>query len=309
MKLSKIKFNLDVFNVLLNPKGSISNKDFLIGITTLFIYVFHQILNQKILQNILNVSYRINDDIKTITAINITPNIFSLPSISLFLIFVICIILSYKRAVDLNLKVSLGIVIGIIIYSGFYFTFFNSFSLVGFYSYKDVNVIKNTEIYMGLYNLLSSLALLITIGLIIYLSLRKGKKEKIINKKTTKYILSLGKVNLLLIVFMLVLTLMYFLLKIDINIISIIGIVIIVVALIYYLYLNYMQSKNFRFLFYFNLTMFIIIFSSYIGIFFLMKNIDNILIIKICLSLLSIFNMLFLVSNLGFISIETAEKT
>ncbi len=309
MKISKIKFDLNTFNILLNPKGNISNREFLTGITILFIYIFYQISHLNIFQNILNLGYTRNNDFETITTINITPNLFTLPSISSFLIFVICIILSYKRAVDLNLKISFGIISGVIIYFGFYFIFFNSISFISFYSFQNSeDIIKNAKNYMLLYNLLSSFTSLTAIGLIIYFSIKKGEKEKSINEKTTKYILNLGKMNLLLIVLLSIVSLMYSFSIINIKTTSIIGAITIMMALIYYLYLNYMQSKNFRFLFYFNLIMLLIVFLSSTGVFFLIKNTSDIVIIKVSLSLLSIFNMLFLISNLAFISIKTDDE-
>ncbi len=310
MNISKIKINLYIFNLLLKPKGSISNKEFLIGITTLFLITFYQTLTENLLILIPIVFNQNNGSIITISSLNATPSAFAFPTSFYFIIFLSSLVLCYKRAIDLNHTITKGIFFGIILYFGFSFNFMNSNKLLTFYSINETEIIAKASNYMVIYNLLSVIITLLSIFLIAYLSIKKGKKEKPIDKSiVSSYILILGKTTLFFILCIFILGLLYSFVKLDIEIIGILLGVTILIVLIYYLYLNYKTSKSYRILFYFNLSVLIVYLISLIGCFFITEMSENFIILKLYPSILTIINMSFLLSNVSFILVETSEKS
>ena len=309
MNISKIKLNLDICNILLKPKGSISSKEFLIGISILLIITFYQTLTENLLTNVSTILNQLNNDLLTITALNITPTAFSLPTNSYFLIFLSCLILCYKRAIDLNYTPIKGIVFGVILYLGFSFNFVGSIKLLTFYTVNDAQVIAKTNNYMTTYNILSVLITLLAIVLVVLLSVKKGKKESfIVDSIMSKYILNLGKTILLFIGFIFVLAILYSFVKLNIEIISMLLGVALLIVLFYYLYLNYKTTKGFRVLFYFNLAILVTYLFALVGYFYITKISVNFAILKLYPSLFTIINMLFILTNLSIISVETSKN-
>jgi len=277
--------------------------------TTLFLITFYQTLTENLLTIIPTIYYNFSGDVVTYSSLSATPNVFIFPSSSYFFTFLSCLILSYKRIIDLNYKITSGIIVGIILFFGFSFNFINSMSFITFYTLNDIEIIEKSNNYMALYNVINIIITLSSIFLVVYLSIKKGKKESLINKnKIFSYILNLGKTTLFFIGFMFVLGLLYSFAKFDIKIINVLGGIAILAILIYYLYLNYQKSKSYRFLFYFNLSILIIYLVSLVGCFFLSKIPVNFIILKIYFSILSIINMLFFISNLSFISVKTSKN-
>lgn len=308
MNISKIKINLYIYNLLLKPKGSISNKEFLIGITVLFLIAFYQTLTENILILSPSLSYH-NRSVITISSLNATPSAFTLPTSFSSIIFLSSLILCYKRAIDLNYTITKGIIFGIILYFGFTFNFMNSIHLLAFYSLNEARIIEETSNYMSIYNLLSVVITLFAIFLIVYLSIKKGKKEKPIDEnRMSSYILNLGKITLFFIGYIFILGLLSFFVKPNNKIIGILLGIAILIVLIYYLYLNYKISKSYRVLFYFNLSALIVYLILVVGHFFLVKMSENFIILKFFPSILTIINMLFLLSSVSFILVETSEK-
>ncbi len=245
----------------------------------------------------------------TYTSSNIAPDIFTLPFGPYFLILAACLMLGYKRAIDLNYKIITGLILGIIIYFGFSFNFANSMQLINVYTSQHIDIVKKASNYMILYNTISAIITLLTIGLVIYFAIQKGEKDSSINRNTTaKYILNLGIEALLFIVLMFVIVVPFFLIKFDDTLFLVLVGIVVLTALIYYLYLTYKQSKGFRFLFYINLLILIIYSTLPIGLVIIAKFFYNVIMLKFYLSILTGINMLFIVSNISFISIKTSEQ-
>ncbi len=308
--MSKLKLDLNIFKILLNPKGSINNREFLVGISTLFLISIHQSLIHAMSSSVItSIIAKAGGNVINYATSRVLPDIFMFPSISLFVVFVSCLGLTYKRAVDLSYKIATGLVFGIIIYLGFSFNFHDSVRLINAYS-SDMNILNRAGNYMTLYSVIGVIITLLSVGLIIYLSTQKGNKDSSDYKNaTSRYIFNLSKAVLFLIAYSVALGLFYYFLANPylIQVAVVLFIIPIPVFLIYYLYLNYKKSKGVRFLFWFNLILLIMYFAIPAVSVFMAKFYTGIAMFKIYTSLLSIINMLFTVSNASFIVVEPYE--
>ncbi len=309
MSIPKLQLNLDIFNLLLNPSGRITGREFLVGISTLFLIALYQILNQTLITTITPVIYRAAADFQTVASLNASPDIFVVPNTYYILIFMSCLILCYKRAVDLNYTMTTGVIFGIIMYFGFSFVFFNAVKLISL-NVLEHEIIERANNYMLLYHILNVIVTLTAIALVVYLSTKKGQKDNFVAKTSTPgYLINLGKTTLFFIGFAAVLSLLYVAIKFDEKIVTVLGGVAMLVVLIVYLVLSYKQAKSVRVLFYINLGILIVYFVSLAGSILITELNPGIITLKLYFSLLSILNLLFLLSNLSLITLEPSVKT
>ncbi|PID67881.1 MAG: hypothetical protein CR968_04360 [Flavobacteriia bacterium] len=202
-----------------------------------------------------------------------------------------------------------GVILGIIMYFGFSFVFFNAINLISF-NVLEHEIIERANNYMLLYHVLSVIFTLTAIALVVYLSTKKGQKDNSIDRTSTQgYLINLVKMTLFFIGFTAVLSLLYITIKFDEKIVAILGGVAMLVVLIVYLMLSYKQSKGLRLLFYINLGILIVYLVSIAGSILIKELNAGIIVFKLYFSLLSILNLLFLLSNLSFITLEPSVKT